>query len=115
MIIKIPKFPRSSKPGAEPPIPKAYRPWLMLLLAVLVVSLFTLVVTASIAFIYYANVLTPIWLIALGAVAGLGVAAGFGGLFLLLVIAGYRSFKEDAPATALGVEPQERAPRDKAN
>ncbi len=107
MILKLPKFPRS-KPGAEPPIPKAYRLWLVLLLAILVFSLLVLVVTTSIAFIYYSDVLTPLWLTVLGTLAAFGVALGFGGLFFLLVIAGYRSFKEDAPATKLGVEPQEK-------
>ena len=108
MIIKIPKIPRSSKPGAVPSIPKAYRPWLMLLLALLVVSLFVLVVTASVAFIYYVNVLTPLWLIVLGALAAFGVAVGFGGLFLLLVVAGYSSFKTDPPQSGTpGLAPDE--------
>lgn len=93
MVIKIPKLPRS-KPGAPSPIPAAYRPWMMLLLAVLVGSLLALAVSAGIAFIYYANALTPLWLTVVGALAGMGVAVGFGGFFLLLVIAGYRSFKD---------------------
>jgi hypothetical protein len=95
MIIKFPKLPRS-KPGAESPIPKAYRPWMMLSLAVLVVSLLALVIAASLAFVYYANVLTPLWLTLVGALAGFGVVAGFGGFFLMLLVAGYRSFKEDS-------------------
>ncbi len=108
MIIKLPKLPRS-KPGAASPIPMAYRPWLMVALATLVLSLLALVITTSIAFIYYANILPPLWLTVLGALAALGVAAGFGGMFLLLVIAGYRSFKEDAPSGA-GVAPPPHSP-----
>ena len=77
------------------PIPKAYRPWMMLSLAVLVFSLVTLVIVGALAFIYYANVLTPLWLTILGTLSAFGVALGFGGFFLMLVIAGYSSFKED--------------------
>ena len=111
MILKIPRF-RSPKSAGAEPFPKPYRIWLMLLLAILVFSLLVLVVTTSLAFIYYADVLTPLWLTVLGTLAAFGVALGFGGLFFLLVIAGYRSFKEDAPSKVLGVEPVEKLPQD---
>ncbi len=95
MKIKIPRFPRLHRDSQASPIPKAYRPWILLSLVTLVGSLLALTIVAGVAFIYFANVLTPIWLMLLGAVAAAGVALGFGGLFLLLVIAGFKSFKED--------------------
>ena len=100
MKVRIPKIPglTATRPHQTPessPIPKAYRPWVMLSLGVLVCSLFALTVIATVAFVYYANVLTPLWLTVLGALAAAGVAAGFGGFFLLLLVGAYTSFKED--------------------
>ena len=95
MIVRIPNPFKHSKPGQESPIPSAYRPWLILSLGILVASLLVLVIVASVAFIYYANVLTPLWLMVLGGVSAAGVVVGFGGFFLLLVIGAYTSFKED--------------------
>ncbi len=97
MIVKVPNPFKHSRAGGESPIPPAYRPWLVLSLAILVGSLFALAIVASLAFIYYANVLTPLWLVVLGAVSAAGVVVGFGGFFLLLVVGAYTSFKEDAP------------------
>ncbi len=95
MILRIPNPFKHSKPNQTSPIPPAYRPWFLLSLAVLVCSLIALALIAALAFIYYANVLTPLWLMLLGGVSVFGVALGFGGFFLLLVVGAYSSFKED--------------------
>ena len=75
-------------------IGKAYKPWLLMSLAVLVGSLILLAVAGTVAFVGAADVATPLWVIVLAAVAGLGVVLGFGGFFLIMVVAGWASWKE---------------------
>jgi H+/Cl- antiporter ClcA len=73
---------------------KAYKPWLIASVAVLVASLLLLAVVGTMGFVYYADVDMPLWLNLLGVVAVLGVAIGFGGFFLMMVLASWRSFRE---------------------
>ena len=76
------------------PIPKGYKPYLLASLAVTVLSLFALGGTAAMAFAVYADKPTPLWITLVGAASALGVALGFIGLFGLLLLSGYRSFRE---------------------
>ena len=71
---------------------KAYRPWLIASVAVLVASLLLLAFVGTMAFVGPAQ--APLWLIALGVVAVLGVAVGFAGFFLMMLAAGWKSFRE---------------------
>jgi len=71
---------------------KAYRPWLIASVAVLVVSLLLLAFVGTMAFVGSSQ--APLWLIALGVVAVLGVAVGFAGFFLMMLAAGWKSFRE---------------------
>lgn len=82
-----------ARPGAAPPIPKGYSLWLVLFLVLLVGSLLLLGVAAALAFVSYSDTPIPLWLTVFGVLAALGVAAGFGGLFLLVLLAGWRSFR----------------------
>ena len=75
-------------------IPKAYKPWLVASVVVLVGSLGLLAAAVLAAFLFYAETTSPLWVIVLGAFAVLGVGLGFGGLFLLLVVAGISAFRE---------------------
>ena len=75
-------------------IGKAYKPWVIASVAMLVGSLMLLAVVGTIGFVYYAATGFPVWLILLGVVAGLGVALGFGGFFLMMIAAGWNSFHE---------------------
>ena len=78
----------------EDPIGKAYKPWLILSLVVLVGSLFPLAVTVSAAFIEFDQKTTPLWVIILGVLAGLGIALGFAGFLLIMLAAGYNAWKD---------------------
>jgi Na+-transporting NADH:ubiquinone oxidoreductase subunit NqrD len=69
-------------------IGKAYKPWLILSLSVLVGSLVLAGVAVIAGFSSFSASSTPLWVIVLG------VTAGFGGFFLLMVIAGWKSFRE---------------------
>ena len=57
-------------------IGKAYKPWIVVSLVVLVGSLLLLAVVGTVGFIYFASTGMPIWLILLGVVSALGVAFG---------------------------------------
>ena len=75
-------------------IGKAYKPWLLLSLAVLVGSLSLLAVAGTVAFLGAAREVTPLWVIVIGVVAGLGIGLGFGGFFLIMIVAGWSSWRE---------------------
>ena len=89
------------------PIPKAYKPYLILSVAVLVGSLLVLTVVVTIAFVYFINQPTPIWITLLGVVAALGVALGFGGMLLMMLLAGWSSFREQRRVQVLPPEHDE--------
>jgi uncharacterized membrane protein YqhA len=75
-------------------LPKAYKPWLIASLVILVGSLVLLAIAVTAAFWTFADQTTPLWAVVLGVLSLLGIALGFGGLFLMLVAAGYKSFRE---------------------
>jgi hypothetical protein len=75
-------------------IGKAYKPWLIASLMVLVGSLGLLVVTMTVAFLDFSGTATPLWIIVLSVVGALGLALGFGGFFLIMLVAGWHSFRE---------------------
>ncbi len=75
-------------------IPKGYKPWLIASVVVLVGSLGLLAVAVTAAFWTFADTTAPVWVGVLGALSLLGIGVGFGGLFLLMVTAGYKSFRE---------------------
>jgi hypothetical protein len=75
-------------------LPKGYKPWLVASVAMLVLSLGLLAVAVTAAFWTFADTTAPLWVVVLGALSLLGVGLGFGGLFLLLATAGYRSFRD---------------------
>ena len=74
-------------------IGKAYKPYLLASLAVLIGSLAVLLVVGTVAFIAPAGEPTPLWVIVLGVVSVLGLAAGFAGFFLIMLVAGWQSFR----------------------
>ncbi len=74
-------------------IGKAYKPWLIASAAALVGGLLLLAFVGTMAFVNSAKGM-PLWLLLLGVVAALGIAVGFGGMFLILAMAGWTSFKE---------------------
>ena len=75
-------------------IGKAYKPWLIASVLVLVGSLGVLGVAATAAFVHPSDQATPLWVIALGVVGALGVGFGFAGFFLMMLAAGWQAFRE---------------------
>ncbi len=75
-------------------LPKAYRPWLIASVAVLVASLMLLAVAVGAAFVYFNEHGLPLWVVVTGGFAVLGIGVGFGGFFLMMMAAGWMSFRE---------------------
>ncbi len=75
-------------------LPKGYKPWLILSVAVLVGSLILLAVAVTVAFVTFSEKSAPLWDVVLGVAAVLGIVGGFGGLFLLMATAGFLSWRE---------------------
>ncbi len=73
---------------------KGYKPWIVLSVAVLVASLLLLIVTVFIGFVYYSETGQPLWVVLMGVASVLGIGLGFGGFFLLMMAAGWLSWRE---------------------
>jgi membrane protein YdbS with pleckstrin-like domain len=79
---------------ASKAVPDGFKGVLVVSVSVLLVSLMLLVGDIAAAFVYFSQKATPLWVTVVGAIAVLGVAAGFAGLFVLMAIAGWRSHRE---------------------
>lgn len=73
---------------------KAYRKWVIASVAMLVGSLMLLAAVGTMGFVMYGGGALPLWLVALGVLAAAGVGLGFGGFFVIMMAAGWRSFRE---------------------
>lgn len=85
-------------------IGKASKPYLVISLAVLIGSLMLLAVAGTAAFVNEAGTPMPLWVIVLGVVAALGVAAGFGGFFLMMVVAGWQAWRTSRKVQVISPE-----------
>ena len=91
-------------------LPRGYAPWLIASVAVLLVSLGLLAVAVTAAFWTFAAQSAPLWVVVLGALSIFGIALGFGGLFLLLAVAGYKTWRESRRVQVLPPEPAFTSP-----
>ncbi len=73
-------------------IPPAYKPWIIVSLVVLVLSLVLLAVDVTAGFVYFGST-TPLWVTIVGVAAVLGIGLGFGGFFVLLVVASWLNWR----------------------
>ena len=88
---------------------KGYKPWIVLSVAVLVGSLLLLIVTVFIGFVYYSETGQPLWVVLMGVLSVLGIGLGFGGFFLLMMAAGWLSWRKERRVQVL---PPERGAED---
>ncbi len=95
---------RRGRDSLQESIGKAYKPWVIASLTVLVGSLALLGLVMTIAFLYYSGTATPLWVIVLGVVAALGVGLGFAGFFLMMMTAGWMSWRESRRVQVLPPE-----------
>ncbi|WP_158945916.1 hypothetical protein [Granulicella sp. S190] len=75
-------------------IPDGAKKWLVASLAVLLLSLALVLGDVVAAFVYFADKSDPLWVTLLGVAGAFGVAMGFGGFFVLMAFAGWRSLRE---------------------
>jgi hypothetical protein len=92
-------------------IPDRAKKWLMASLAVLLFSLVLVLGDIVAAFVYFADKTDPLWVTLLGVAGVLGVAVGFAGFFLLMAIAGWRSFREARRVQVIPPVREERGER----
>lgn len=74
---------------------RGYKPWLIACVVLLVGSLLVLAASAAGAFVWFSETGAPVWLVVVGVLAVLGVAAGFAGMIVLLATAGWKSFRQE--------------------
>ncbi len=89
----------------QEPIPSAYKPWIILSLTILVGSLALGAAAVVANFVAFGNQTTPLWVIILSVIAIFGVLLGFGGFFLLMLAAGYQSWRESRKVQILPPDP----------
>lgn len=85
-------------------IKHGYKVWLIASVAVLVGSLVLLAIAVTAAFMAFADKDTPLWVIVVGILGLLGVAAGFAGMLLILGTAAWLSFREERRVKVLPPE-----------
>lgn len=95
-----------SKPLSVP-IPKLYKPWIILCVVVLLGSLLLLAVAVTMGMVAFGSATTPLWVVVVGALAVLGIVGGFTGFFALMLFAGWQTWRE---ARRVQVIPPEHAP-----
>jgi hypothetical protein len=75
-------------------LPDGFKGWIVASVSLLLVSLVLVLGDIVAAFVYFSDETSPWWVALLGAAGAFGVVLGFAGLFLLMAIAGWRSYRE---------------------
>ena len=91
-------------------VPKAYKPWIVASLAILVLSLMLLAGAVGAAFFFFGGEGTPLWVVVMGGFAVFGIGLGFAGFLGMMLVAGYRSFRERRRVQVLPPEPEGSTP-----
>jgi len=76
------------------PLPPGYKGWIVTCLVIFVGALVLLAADVTAGFVYFDQKTTPLWVTVLGVAAVLGIALGFVGFLLIMVVAGYKNWKE---------------------
>jgi hypothetical protein len=85
-------------------LPRAFKPWLIASVSLLVLSLAVLAISVTAAFVSFQQTGTPLWVVVLGALSVFGILLGFGGMFLLMAIAGVKAFRDGRKVQVLPPE-----------
>ena len=86
------------------PIPKRYKPWIILSIVVLVGSLMLLAVAVTGGMILLGASTTPLWVIACGVLGVGGIGLGFAGFFGLMAVAGWQTWREGRKVQVISPE-----------
>ena len=91
-------------------LPKAYKPWILASLTVLVLSFVLLAGAVCCAFFFFGGEGTPLWVVVMGGFAVFGIVLGFAGFLGMMLVAGWRSFKESRRVQVLPPETTDSSP-----
>ena len=92
-------------------LPDGFRGWLVASLSLLLLSLLLLLGDIVAGFVYFSDETRPLWATVLGAAGALGVAVGFAGFFVLMSVAGWRSYRESKRVEIISPTHEDRGSR----
>lgn len=75
-------------------LPDGFKGWIIASVALLLISLLLVLGDIVAAFVYFSDKTVPLWVTLLGIAGALGVGLGFTGFFVLMAVAGWRSYRE---------------------
>lgn len=75
-------------------LPDQFKGWIVASVSLLLLSLALVLGDIVAAFVYFSEKTSPLWVTVLGVAGAFGVGLGFAGLFVLMAIAGWRSYQE---------------------
>lgn len=88
------------KNGKSTAIPKSFKWWIVSCLTMLLSSLAIFVVNIVASFMYVSAGTSPLWVTVLGVVGVLGIAAAFGGFFLVIILIAVKTRREERQRAA---------------
>ncbi|MEO6805794.1 MAG: hypothetical protein ABI286_02275, partial [Edaphobacter sp.] len=80
-------------PGSNA-LPDGFKGWIVASVGLLLVSLLLVLGDVVAVFAYFSDKTSPLWVTLLGVAGVVGVGLGFAGFFVLMAIAGWRSYRE---------------------
>lgn len=92
-------------------LPDGFKGWIVASVSLLLVSLLLVLGDIVAAFVYFSEETSPWWVALLGVAGALGVGLGFAGLFVLMAIAGWRSYRESKRVQIISPVHEERNER----
>lgn len=75
-------------------LPDGFKGWIVASVSLLLVSLLLVLGDIVAVFAYFSDKTSPLWVTLLGGAGVVGVGLGFGGFFVLMAVAGWRSHRE---------------------
>jgi hypothetical protein len=92
-------------------LPDGFKGWIVASVSLLLVSLLLVLGDIVAAFVYFSEETSPWWVALLGVAGALGVGLGFAGLFVVMAIAGWRSYRESKRVQIISPVHEERNER----
>jgi hypothetical protein len=74
-------------------LPDGFKGWIVASVSLLLVSLLLVLGDIVAVFAYFSDKTSPLWVTLLGGAGVVGVGLGFGGFFVLMAVAGWRSHR----------------------
>jgi len=85
-----------------------FKGWIVASVSLLLLSLVLVLGDIVAAFVYFSEKTSPLWVTLLGVAGALGVGLGFAGLFVLMAIAGWRSYRESKRVQIISPDREDR-------